>query len=73
MPAHEPRDTDAPETTDVENDRDGAVDVLPDAESTDAPRSDDPAAGADDPAFRTPNPGERLTADELESQIDGDA
>jgi hypothetical protein len=74
MPADEPLDTDSPESTDVEGDRDGAVDVLPDAASATqdnavAPRSDDPAADADDPAFRTPTPGERLTADELEAQI----
>jgi hypothetical protein len=80
MPTHEPVDSaapesvDAPESTDVEGDRDGAVDILPgaeglDEESTDAPRSDHPGAGAEEPAFRTPTPGDCLTADELETRL----
>jgi hypothetical protein len=73
MPAGEPLEPEAVESPDVEGDRDGAVDVLPDAQAdTGQPLTDDPAAGADDPAFRTPTPGERLTADELQQQIGDD-
>ncbi|WP_181133713.1 hypothetical protein [Rathayibacter sp. AY2B9] len=67
LPAHEPRDADRARDT-VDDD-----DVL--LEPDTAPAEAEPALDEDEdaPVFRTPVPGDRLTADELAEELDDEA
>ncbi|MFE1664623.1 hypothetical protein [Microbacterium sp. P02] len=64
MPAHESPSPSGAADRDIDHDTDVIVDPE-DAESTDAPYESDTK-----PAFRTPQPGDRLTEDELDRDLD---
>jgi hypothetical protein len=63
MPAHEP-----PLTRDDQRDIDTDADEVD--LGIDAPAGEEEHPGAARPAFRTPAPGERLTAGELQTDLD---
>jgi hypothetical protein len=70
MPAHEPRDYSKP--IDDENDEDAGVDVL-EAAGVDDPDAERAAekqrACAEDTSFHTPQAGVRLTAEQLDEEL----